>query len=68
VRVYDVLGRQVGVVVDGIQPAGVHTVQWNGSNTAGQQVASGVYLYRLDARPVSGGTPYSSIRKMVVLK
>jgi hypothetical protein len=68
VKVYDLLGRQVSVMVDEIQSAGVHTVQWNGRNAVGQQVASGIYLYRLDAAPVSGGMPYSSLRKMVLLK
>lgn len=45
--VYDVLGRQVRVLVDGEQKAGRHTVAWNGRDESGKRMASGVYLARL---------------------
>jgi len=41
--IYDVTGRKVATVVDGLMPAGPHTVAWNG----GTELASGVYLVRL---------------------
>ncbi len=40
--VHDVLGREVAVLVNGVQPAGVHQVQLDASD-----LASGMYLYRL---------------------
>ena len=40
--VYDVLGREVAVLVDGPRPAGSHEVSFDGAD-----VPSGVYLYRL---------------------
>jgi uncharacterized repeat protein (TIGR02543 family) len=40
--VFDMLGRQVAQLEDGIRSAGVHTLNWNAS-----QQASGVYFYRL---------------------
>ncbi len=46
-EVYDILGRRVRVLVDERQPAGVHRVQWNSRNSAGQSVASGLYITRL---------------------
>jgi hypothetical protein len=60
--VYDVLGRQVRVLVDEKQQAGRHTVQWGGRNESGRRLASGVYLARL----VVGGT--TKVRKMTFVR
>ena len=60
--VYDVLGRQVRVLVDDQQQAGRHTVQWNGRDESGGRMASGVYLARL----VVGGT--TKVRKMTFVR
>lgn len=42
--VYDMLGREVSVLVNDRRDAGVHEVQFDGSN-----LSSGVYFYRLQA-------------------
>jgi aminopeptidase N len=55
--VYDLLGREVAVLVEGRQEAGVHQVTWNAGNCA-----SGVYLCRLQA----GGVTLS--RKMMLVR
>ncbi len=55
--VFDVLGREVAVLVDGFREAGSYTVQFNGAG-----LASGVYLCRLS----SGGSVQT--RKMVFQK
>jgi hypothetical protein len=68
VKVFDLLGRQVATLVDDIQPAGTRAVQWNGRNASGLQVSSGVYFYRLEAAPVSGGAAFTSMKKMLLLK
>ena len=47
-QVYDVLGREVRVLVNGVKPAGLHEVKWDGLNEAGLPVASGLYLYRIE--------------------
>jgi hypothetical protein len=60
--VYDVLGRQVRVLVDEKQQAGRHTVQWDGRDETGHRMASGVYLARL----VVEGT--TKVRKMTFVR
>jgi len=47
--VHNVLGQEVARLVEGEQEAGFHEVQWNGRNENGTPVASGVYLYRIQA-------------------
>ena len=47
--VYDLTGRRVATLVDGSLPPGRHSVRWEGKNDRGESVASGTYLYRLQA-------------------
>ncbi len=49
VRVYNMLGQEVATLVDGFQKAGEQSVTWHGTNNFGQSVASGLYIYRLQA-------------------
>ena len=45
--VFNVLGQRMTTLVDAEQPAGFHTVTWDGTDASGRGVAAGVYLYRL---------------------
>jgi len=47
IDVYNVLGRRVRTLVNEVRPVGIYVVQWDGTDTSGKPVASGVYLYRL---------------------
>lgn len=47
--IYDVLGQRVKTLVREKQPAGKYSVQWDGTNEFGIQVASGIYIYRITA-------------------
>jgi flagellar hook assembly protein FlgD len=68
VRVYDMLGQQVAMLKDEMQTAGTHDVVWDGKNTQGHSVASGVYFYQMEARPVDGSAAFTGMRKMVLVK
>lgn len=46
-EVYDLLGRRVVVLEDGLRQTGPHRVTWDGRDEDGRDVASGVYVYRL---------------------
>ncbi|SHK79250.1 T9SS type A sorting domain-containing protein [Rhodothermus profundi] len=56
-EIYDLLGRRVAVVVDAVQPAGRHRVPFDV-----QALASGRYVFRLQAGP------YSASRTLIVQK
>ncbi len=47
VTIYDILGRVVRRISAGTQPAGAHSVLWDGRDASGHKVASGIYLYSL---------------------
>ncbi|HEV8539017.1 MAG TPA: FlgD immunoglobulin-like domain containing protein [Bacteroidota bacterium] len=49
VTIYDVIGRNVKLLVDEVQQLGLKSVQWNGTNNEGNPVATGFYLCRLVA-------------------
>jgi spore coat protein A len=46
-KVYDVRGRLVRTLVDGVQPDGKHQLQWDGEDSAGKQTPAGIYFVRL---------------------
>jgi Secretion system C-terminal sorting domain len=56
-KVYDNLGREVKVLVNQYQTAGMHLIKLNASN-----LSSGVYFYKI----VSGN--YVAVKKMILLK
>ncbi len=57
IKVYDILGRLVTTLINENQKAGYYQVQFNGNN-----LASGVYFYRIEAGD------YKLSKKMVILK
>ena len=61
-RIYDLLGREVAVTVDGMKNAGHHEAFWNGRDSTGNPAASGVYLYRLE----TGGS--AETRRMMLVR
>ena len=62
-KIYDVLGRLVTTLVDGIQPAARYKVLWNASS-----LSSGVYFYRVSARSQDGSGNFTSVKKLILMK
>jgi len=60
--VYDVRGRLARTLVNKLQPAGEHTVTWNGRDSGNAPVSSGVYFIRLE----SGGQV--QVRKITLIE
>ncbi len=61
-EIFDMLGRKIITLYDGMQMAGNHHFQWTGVNQAGEPVPSGQYIYRLTI----GQNTFS--KKMTLLK
>ena len=60
--VYDLNGKKIADLVDNFQNSGTYEVTWNGKNNAGEQVASGVYFYRLQTEK------FSDTKKLLLMK
>ncbi|MBU0509832.1 T9SS type A sorting domain-containing protein [bacterium] len=56
-KVYNLIGQEVATLFSGVTQPGVHRISFNGAN-----LASGVYLYRLEAES------FSAARKMLLMK
>ena len=67
-RVYNILGQEVVTLANEQRSPGNHTVEWNGINTSGYRVTSGVYFYVFEAIPTSGRLTFTKVKKMIMLK
>ena len=61
-KIYNSAGQEIRTLVSGFQSPGSNTITWDGKNSRGQQLPSGVYLYKIKARD------YSETRKAVLVK
>ena len=61
-RIYDLRGRVVRKLIDGFHPAGTDRITWDGLDDAGSEVASGNYLYVLEAGELT------QARKMMLVR
>jgi hypothetical protein len=66
--IYNILGQRIVTIKDEVQSVGYYDVVWDGRNDFGSQVSSGVYFYRIEARPVDGEDTFTNIKKMMFLK
>lgn len=48
IRVYDTVGKRVADLLDGHRAAGSYTLAWNGTDSTGRALPSGVYYYQLE--------------------
>ena len=62
ILIYDVSGMLVRQIAVGLKSLGTHVIYWDGRSTTGEQMASGVYYYHLDAGK------FQFTRKMTLLK
>ncbi len=61
-KLYNVLGKEVAVLVNAKKEAGRHAIEFNG-----RDLASGIYFYKLEAEGNSG-QKFVSTKRMVLIK
>jgi hypothetical protein len=61
--VYDMLGREISVLVNEYQSKGNHSAVWNAAN-----LSTGTYVYRISVKDENAALVFSEIRRMLVLK
>jgi hypothetical protein len=60
--IFDLLGREVAVLVNEEKPPGTHLAMWDASG-----MPSGMYFYRFEASG-GGGEQFRQTKKMVLMK
>ena len=48
-KIFNTLGQEVTTLIKTDQAAGIRSIVWNSTNSAGDLVSSGVYFYRITA-------------------
>ncbi|MGA3286918.1 MAG: T9SS type A sorting domain-containing protein [Bacteroidota bacterium] len=62
-KVYDMIGREVAILADGMKEAGYYNATFDGS-----RFSSGVYFVRFTAQPQDGNQPFTRTMKMLMMK
>ncbi|MFQ5582971.1 MAG: FlgD immunoglobulin-like domain containing protein [Calditrichia bacterium] len=62
-EIYNMLGQKIRTLVDETMKPGYYEVVWDGRNSHGQQVSSGIYFYRFTA-----GEDFIRTNKMILMK
>ena len=62
ITIYDMMGRQVKTLINGLQTPGYKTTQWNATNDRNEPVSAGLYLYTIEAGD------FRQTKKMILLK
>lgn len=61
-KIYNLLGQSVRTLVDEKQFEGRHSIQWNGKDQKGIDVASSLYFYKLETKD------FVKVRKMLLIR
>jgi hypothetical protein len=61
-KIYDILGREIWNLYEPEKTAGTYKLKWNGVNSFGQKISSGIYILRMSAGK------YTKSFKMMLMK
>jgi hypothetical protein len=62
IKIYDVMGRLVRMLLENAEKKGKRSLRWDGKNDNNRDLASGVYLLRLNSQS------YSDIYKVILVR
>jgi len=60
--IYNILGEEIVTIVDKYLNAGDYSVKWDGKDSKGNPVSSGIYLYQLRSNS------FTKTNKMIFLR
>ena len=63
VNIYNILGQRIARINGGMLKSGTHNIIWNGKDSMGRSLSSGIYFYEVEA-----GNKFHKIKKMTLLK
>lgn len=63
IKIFDVLGREITILVDEQLSTGEYSVEFDG-----REIASGVYFYKINAASIDGKDHFTKTMKMVLAK
>ncbi len=62
IAIYNILGQEVRVLVDGFEPAGFRSIRWHGKDNFNRNVSAGVYFLLMESKD------FTLTRKLILLK
>ncbi len=62
IDIFNVKGQKVNTLINDTVDAGSHNVVWNGKDSQGRRVASGVFFYKMKTKNIS------QVKKMILMK
>lgn len=66
--IYDIMGNKIDQIFLDDLASGKHQLRWNGEKPNGESVASGIYIYKIEAIALMSGKVYSENKKMHYLR
>jgi len=68
IHVYDINGRRINTLKNGMQVAGYHKIRWDGKNKSDKPLSSGMYIIQMSAKSMESGELFTKAQKIVLLK
>jgi Ca-activated chloride channel family protein len=66
IAVYDIQGRLIRVLLEDSRPAGSHSVKWDGKDSSGMAMPSGIYICKIQIRLPDGRMVSESVKMGLV--
>lgn len=67
ITIYNVVGQEIRTLISEHVEAGYYSTQWNGTDNNNRSVATGMYIYRIEAVG-SNNKRFSQVKKMLLVK